>query len=132
MPTHRAHRLLTCLPGLWLGLAAACSAVADTSDVVADASRDFGRGVTFVLENDLFFDTDRYYTNGVSVAFASRPWLIPPETWDKLAQRVSLGRTINRTNVQAAFGVELAQLMATPRDISLTTPQLGDRPWAGL
>ena len=107
--------------------AAACAFASD------DAPRRIGgSGVTIAFENDLFFDTDRYYTNGVSLAFASQPILISKQLWDRFENKLSLGRSDKFTFPNYAFGIELAQLMATPRSISNPAPDPTDRPWGGL
>ena len=84
--------------------------------------------VSMVFENDLFFDTDRYYTNGVSVAFATSTPVLPRKLWNGLDELLSFGRKETRSG----YGFELAQQMATPRDITIAAPQPEDRPWAGL
>ena len=84
----------------------------------------------FTFENDLFFHTDRYYTNGLqfslkhatdergSHARAYTGWLcgwLDCEDARLLASQSNVG-----------------QLMYTPNDISVRAPQPWDRPWAGL
>lgn len=90
-----------------------------------------GESVTLALENDLFFNTDRYYTNGVSAAFTTARSIVPQAYWEKIHPWLDLGSSAHH-DVLATFGGELAQMMATPRSISSTAPQPGDRPWAGL
>ena len=79
-----------------------------------------------LVENDKWFGTDRYYTNGLSLAWseshAPSHWLL------RLADRIGYRRTIR---VQT-HGFELAQLMSTPANTQLIAPQPADRPWAGL
>lgn len=82
------------------------------------------------FENDMYFDTDRYYTNGIQFS-------------TKHAQD-SRGRFgLLWTGLLCdAFGcgdhrlmtsqVNVGQLMYTPRDITLRTLQPDDRPYAGL
>ena len=84
----------------------------------------------FTYENDSFFHTDRYYTNGVQFsvkhgsdlrgAFA-RGWTDPLCRWLGCADALLL---TSQTNV--------GQLMYTPANISVSAPQPLDRPWAGM
>lgn len=101
------------------------------------------RGFTARLENDLFADTDRDYTNGVSLALISEdlakdsdprclPWPVrlhaelierfDPDFWHD-GDEVARGQ-----NVVAKFG----QSMYTPGDPSRTDLIVDDRPYAGL
>lgn len=88
----------------------------------------FSRGVlSFTFENDLFTDTDRYYTSGQRVAWQSRggapeplaragawlaPWLLPR------------GATVE-------WGVAASQRILTPRKRLTRSPPRDDRPYAG-
>lgn len=83
-----------------------------------------GTHVTF--ENDRFYDTDRYYTNGIQLSLTRAGGDRPG--WARWACR--------------AFGCDdaavqhsvhnLGQIMYTPVVISEPQPQPFDRPWAGL
>ncbi|MDE2292445.1 MAG: lipid A deacylase LpxR family protein [Elusimicrobia bacterium] len=77
-------------------------------------------GVRF--ENDFFAGTDRGYTNGgaVSVTREGAGWLAP------LADRLPWGRG------RRAVSVEAGQLMFTPADLSRSSPDPSDRPYAAL
>lgn len=82
--------------------------------------------LSLVFENDLFYDTDRNYTNGVRAAWLSGPgrtpaWALDAARWFPLFPD---GGTV-RTNYA------IGQNMYTPDDIALTTPPLDDRPYAG-
>lgn len=82
------------------------------------------------LENDLFFQTDRYYTNGVQLERKTRYQPDPTNTG------AFLGAMCRH------FGCEdqpllirrhkLGQLMYTPENLRVHEPQPNDRPWAGL
>jgi lipid A 3-O-deacylase len=82
------------------------------------------------FENDLYFHTDRYYTNGIQLS--------NKHTGDHrghfthmLTDRLCgwLGCDNNRLMTTQE---NVGQLMYTPSDISIKAPQPNDRPWAGL
>jgi lipid A 3-O-deacylase len=88
---------------------------------------DHGAVLAVIEENDLFFRTDRHYTQGLKIAYLQRDgdlprcaaWLsetLPPWGFDLGAEK---------------FGYELGQSIFTPADID--SPQLlpEDRPYAG-
>ncbi|MBI2517148.1 MAG: lipid A deacylase LpxR family protein [Opitutae bacterium] len=84
------------------------------------------QAVSLLIENDMLFDTDRYYTNGFSIAWSR---VQPPRSWLKeIAARVGYHRNV----LSESHGLEIGQVMSTPANIQLTTPQPDDRPWAGL
>lgn len=101
----------------WLGigllLAAASSAHAETG--VA----------TFMLDNDLFYHTDRDYTNGIRIAWTTAP--LADTDWAVKAAEMfpffSRG-----TEVRKSYA--LGQDMFTPSDITLKNPPLDDHPYA--
>lgn len=87
---------------------------------------------SFTLENDLFFRTDKYYTNGVQLTVSER-----------LDSRFDITKTIlEKACGLAGCGTDSAeflgahtrvgQLMYTPVNIRDPLPQPLDRPWAGL
>lgn len=85
------------------------------------------RGVfALVLENDLFYDTDRNYTNGITFI-----WVPTGKESPDWALRVarSLPWFPEKGNVR--HGYAFGQNMYTPRDITLTDPPRDDRPYAG-
>ena len=95
---------------------------------------------TFHLENDLFADTDRFYTNGIKFS-----WISPELEWfENLSWMEKDGRLQNgiktmidllpysheegrQRNIALSFG----QKMYTPRDISRRDLIVDDRPYAG-
>lgn len=110
------HFLRTVLPAIPLVLAGpAC----------ADEPRE-RQAVSVLIENDLLFKTDRYYTNGISIAWSR---VEPPRSWLKeLAAQVGYDRPV----LSEAHGWEIGQIMSTPANIRIAAPQPHDRPWAGL
>ena len=90
--------------------------------------------LTFYLENDTMFDTDRYYTNGMKISWISRdlsnyrdmvtlPWM------QRLIERLPL---INDPGEQHTVSVSLGQNMYTPEDKKRTDLIKNDRPYAGI
>ncbi|HZX25643.1 MAG TPA: lipid A deacylase LpxR family protein [Telluria sp.] len=85
---------------------------------------DQARFLTF--ENDLFFHTDRYYTNGIQVA-ARQAGGARPDWLSRLCGGLGCaGHDL------AFHQHNLGQLMYTPADIDRAAPQPWDHPWAGL
>lgn len=82
--------------------------------------------LTVRAENDLPANVDRYYSNGVSLAFA-RCVHDDDAIWPRLLRLPGLNRP-----GQLAQGVEIGQIMVTPADTQLTSPDPADRPYAGL
>lgn len=84
------------------------------------------QAVSVLIENDMLFDTDRYYTNGFSIAWSRAQ---PPRSLLKeVAARVGYDRNV----LSESHGLEIGQVMSTPADTQVATPQPDDRPWAGL
>jgi hypothetical protein len=108
---------------LWKTFSAAFLALAVWARAEGPRER---QAVSLLIENDLLFDTDRYYTNGFSIAWSRAR---PPRSWLKaLAARVGYARNV----LSESHGLEIGQVMSTPADIQIATPQPQDRPWAGL
>jgi lipid A 3-O-deacylase len=79
-----------------------------------------------VFENDLFYNTDRHYTNGVRVSWLSGPATTP--VWAlRLARRSPLFSRADTFRTNFAVG----QNMYTPRDIRVDDPPADARPYAG-
>jgi hypothetical protein len=82
--------------------------------------------LSLVLENDLFYNADNHYTNGVRAAWLSAPgrtqdWALRMAGWFPLFP-------VNRI-VRTSYAV--GQNMYTPEDIDLRDPPLEDRPYGG-
>ncbi len=78
------------------------------------------------VENDSPVNTDRYYTNGVSLSFARCI-----EDGDALWPAVLRLPGLNRPGLLAA-GFDVGQIMVTPADATRAEPDPRDRPYAGL
>lgn len=108
-------------------LASAMLALAWLSPGTAKARSEGDKGtVSFVLENDLFYDTDRNYTNGVRLEWLSEPASAPDWAVNG-ARQFPLFPDGGRVRVSYAIG----QNMYTPADIALAAPPPDDRPYAG-
>jgi hypothetical protein len=86
--------------------------------------------LSFHLDNDLFTQTDRYYTNGVRLSLLSKD--IEAMRLPAWAERVydwfpMFGRPGYTNNI----GLSIGQNMYTPRDITIAAPQPDDHPWGG-
>ncbi len=91
--------------------------------------------VFLYFENDLFFDTDEFYTNGVKVTWLSEDlddfkdcgllprWSLP------LVKKLPF---VNRPASQRNVFLSLGQNMYTPQDISRPELITADRPYAGF
>lgn len=91
------------------------------------AAEEAERGtLSLLFENDLFYDTDRHYTNGVRASWLSGPdgtpsWAASAARWFPLFPDGGIVRT----------SYAIGQNMYTPADIALRDPPLDDRPYAG-
>ena len=95
---------------------------------------------TFRLENDLFADTDRFYTNGIKLS-----WISPELQWfqelDWFSDGSLAGTWFNHAvevlpfsgdeTRQRHLALSVGQKMFTPGDIKRTTLDVTDRPYAG-
>ena len=82
--------------------------------------------ITVLFENDLFYHTDRDYTNGAQLAWTSP--VLSSEDW-----AVSLADMLPffsyKSEVRKVYA--LGQDIFTPSDISLKNPPLNEHPYAG-
>lgn len=94
----------------------------------ADEAREPKVGTfTFILENDLFYDVDRHYTNGVGFVWIPDRGTPTPAWALRLAHLLPWFPDEGPVRHGYAFG----QSMFTPGDITLANPPLDDRPYAG-
>lgn len=82
--------------------------------------------MTVRAENDLPANADRYYSNGVSLAFARCV-----ADADALWPQVLAVPGLDRPGVLSQ-GFDLGQIMVTPADTQRPVPDPNDRPYAGL
>lgn len=113
-----------------LALAASASTAAGVDRQTGQSPRTFNTAGSFTFENDLFFQTDRYYTDGVQLTIKRRDVNYSGRLAD-WANAVcnAFGCPSERAElVRHKFG----QLMYTPVRIAVAEPQPFDRPWAGM
>lgn len=101
-------------------LAAIAPSVASADD--PDPSGTF----SFTLDNDLFGDTDRYYTNGFQFAWRSPTDTVP--TWLAVAGQATT--PLLPTGGVLRWGLAFGQEIYTPEDILREVPDPDDRPYA--
>lgn len=112
--------------GKWLAalVVAAAGSVGSLPAVAADETEP--GTLSLVFENDLFYDTDRNYTNGVRASWLSGPdgtpdWALGAARWFPLFPEGG--------SVRTSYAV--GQNMYTPDDVALRNPPRDDRPYAG-
>lgn len=119
--SHSIVGRVTIVAALWFGLVIPAGA-AETG-AGGDKAK---RTVTLVVENDVFYDTDRHYTNGIRLSWAGSPrgtpqWATKIASWVPFFDEQSELRTL----------YTVGQNIYTPNDITLDSPPLDDRPYAG-
>jgi lipid A 3-O-deacylase len=81
---------------------------------------------TVLFENDVFYRTDRDYTNGVQLAWTSP--VLEPEDWAvRLANKLPFFSYSSEVRKVYALGQDIF----TPSNIALKNPPLDDHPYAG-
>jgi lipid A 3-O-deacylase len=83
-------------------------------------------GISVLIENDTLFRTDRYYTNGFSLAWSRSEPATP------LLRSLAARFGYDRERLRETHGLELGQIMSTPADTQNPAPQPTDRSWTGL
>lgn len=81
--------------------------------------------LSFTIENDSFFGTDRYYTHGFRLQYMHKPNEVPEWTSTFLHNLPTLGMEVKRQRVGFALGQELY----TPAKISPRALLENDRPY---
>jgi hypothetical protein len=110
--------------GIWMGAAAAAALAAATPVTAADEPKSGAFSIQF--ENDIFFDTDRHYTNGVALDYTTAPQDTPPWLADFAHHLPFFASTGDvRTDYQ------IAQDIFTPANTHIPVPDPTDRPYAG-
>jgi hypothetical protein len=119
---------MSCRPALTAALLAALSlpAAAQTAPQTNPSATERG-AFSILFENDLFFNSDHDYTNGVELGYTTAPDDTPD--W-AIAIARSLPFFTKQGDVRTHYAI--GQTMFTPRDISLVNPPLTDRPYAGF
>jgi len=117
---------------LWVAVAlASCIAIANArAQSSAQSPGPNSRAWSVTFENDLFFNTDHYYTDGVQIATKTKRKGDAPgpfELFKQVCDVIACGKTEGTERTD-----RVGQLMYTPTRITIATPQPYDRPWAGL
>ena len=99
--------------------ALACSAQARADDTRSGA-------FSILFENDIFFDTDQHYTNGVALDYTTAPQDTPH--WLKAFAHAL---PLFDSDGEVRTNYELGQYIFTPRNTGLAVPDPTDRPYAG-
>lgn len=113
--------------GLFLSGFALSASILASPSAPAEETQERKGTFSFVLENDLFYDADRHYTNGVGFIWVPDRHVPAPGWVSRLAQAIPWFPRDGVVRHGYAFG----QSMFTPGDITLTNPPLTDRPYAG-
>ncbi len=93
----------------------------------AAAAQDTRSGAFSILfENDIFFDTDEHYTNGVALDYTTAPQDTP-----RWLANFAHHLPFFDSNGEVRANYELGQDIFTPLRTGLTVPDPKDRPYAG-
>lgn len=109
-----------------IGLAACLLPAAARGDEPAPGSDRLAGTLSILFENDVFFNTDRDYTNGVLIGYTLAAGDTPGWLSDAIHM---LPRFKDRT---LHLSAELGQNIYTPTDLTLVNPPLSERPYAGF
>jgi hypothetical protein len=113
------------LAGSLAAILAVQASAARADSQVSDKS-DHGT-LSILFENDVFYNTDRDYTNGVELSYTTAV-RDTPMLFVHLARLLPFFATTGE--VRASFA--LGQSIYTPSDINLVNPPLTERPYAGF
>ena len=120
---------------LLLSLNAASFALAAEQDQDKETEKPASTVVLY-FENDLFYDSDQYYTNAVKFRVISPPLKtfaksgMLPGSFDGLMERIE--RLQHRNTVQYNISAGAGQSIYTPDDTQTSELQKDDRPYAGF
>lgn len=89
-------------------------------------SKDNDGVFSIMLENDVFANTDKHYTNGVRVAY-----LTPETSVSNYVEKVANKLLLFDKRAYKRYSYAFGQSMFTPRNITLRNPPATDRPYAG-
>lgn len=83
--------------------------------------------LSFVFENDVFYNTDRDYTNGVELSYTS-----PTQDTPGIIDRVARGLPFLSSEGKVRASYAVGQSIFTPSDTSSVIPPSTQRPYAGF
>ncbi len=110
-----------------------------SSSAFADKPPQDSWTVTFQFENDLFSNTDRFYTNGIKFSwispefewFHSHPYLNESPTLKKLSDEIASRLPYHDRERQRHIAFSIGQKIYTPQDTSRSELITDDRPYGG-
>lgn len=123
------------IPGclVWLlSLASTPAAISVPAKINTNQRRppNANQSLTVYFENDLFDNTDRYYTNGVRISWLSQD-LETLQDWPQLQRLKKRIPGLNRNGYTNNIGLSIGQNIYTPENTHAHTLQKNDRPYAG-
>ncbi|WP_324172724.1 lipid A deacylase LpxR family protein [Sulfurimonas sp.] len=80
---------------------------------------------SFQFNNDFFAGTDQHFTNGVTISWLDDTFNQDDNSTDKNPLKIS------EINSNYNFGLSISQIVITPMDTTISTPQYDDIPYAG-
>jgi hypothetical protein len=108
------------------GMALASTAALSFSAAADQPNAETGT-LSILFENDIFYNTDRDYTNGLAIAWTTAPAETPEFAVD-LARDVPFFGQFGEVRTTYAIG----QNIYTPKNLHLVDPPTTDRPYAGF
>ena len=96
--------------------------------VLADEERD--RFFQATIENDVYFHTDRYYTDGAQLMWGEAGG--KPDLISRPLERYLCGPEQCPDDRRVLYAQKIGQLLYTPADITIAAAQPNDRPWAAF
>lgn len=115
------------LARVWMLASAVAALSAVPASAQETAAREPSGALSLLFENDIFFGTDRDYTNGVELTYTTPP----SQNVDAI---VDLARALplfaDHGNVRTSYS--LGQSMFTPEHTELAVPLPDERPYAGF
>ena len=92
-----------------------------------EAGDEEGGTLSILFENDIFYHTDRDYTNGVQIAWTTRP----EQSWD-WATHTARWLPFFGQEGEVRTSYSIGQNIYTPSNLHLPNPDPSDRPYAGF
>ena len=113
-----------------IGLVALVGVAAATAASGADGETDKTRFGQFTFENDIFFHSDRYYTDGFQIMWGEEPG--EANFLSRPLENALCGRETCPDNRRVLYSQKVGQLIYTPERVTVAAPQPNDRPWAAF
>lgn len=111
---------ISSVPGVLSPSGALASDVVGAVDLQSASKREWAASIRW--DNDTFFETDRFYTDGIALAVSHTG----PSWMDPFAEWLPWGEG------RRTVGYAIAQEMFTPENTGLNPPNPDDRPYAGI